>query len=76
MSDGDVLAQIETDKVTIDVKYTEGQGGVVTKVLVSEDDTVSVDQEVRFFDMLVWCSPPVSLLLVCLVQTMLPPMAV
>lgn len=50
VSDGDVLAQIETDKVTIDVKYTEAQGGVVKKVLVGEEDTVSVDQEVFVVD--------------------------
>jgi pyruvate/2-oxoglutarate dehydrogenase complex dihydrolipoamide acyltransferase (E2) component len=45
VKDGDVLAQIETDKVTIDVKYTEGQPGVVSKVLVKEEDTVEVGQE-------------------------------
>lgn len=33
VKDGDVLAQIETDKVTIDVKYTETEGGVLTKVI-------------------------------------------
>ena len=33
VKDGDVLAQIETDKVTIDVKYTEAEGGVLTKVI-------------------------------------------
>ena len=40
-----MLAQIETDKVTIDVKYTEAQPGVVSKVLVNADDTVEVGQE-------------------------------
>lgn len=45
VKDGDVLAQIETDKVTIDVKYTEAQPGVVSKVLVNADDTVEVGQE-------------------------------
>lgn len=40
-----MLAQIETDKVTIDVKYTEATPGVVSKVLVKEDDTVEVGQE-------------------------------
>jgi pyruvate/2-oxoglutarate dehydrogenase complex dihydrolipoamide acyltransferase (E2) component len=45
VKDGDVLAQIETDKVTIDVKYTEGQPGVVSKVLVKEEDKVEVGQE-------------------------------
>lgn len=45
MKDGDVLAQIETDKVTIDVKYTDAQPGVVSKVLIKEEDTVEVGQE-------------------------------
>lgn len=40
-----MLAQIETDKVTIDVRYTEAQPGVVSKVLIKDEDTVSVGQE-------------------------------
>ncbi len=40
-----MLAQIETDKVTIDVRYTEAQPGVVSKVLINDDDTVSVGQD-------------------------------
>jgi len=50
VKDGDVLAQIETDKVTIDVKYTEAVGGVLKKVMVAEEDTVSVGQEVFIVD--------------------------
>ncbi|KAK9916324.1 hypothetical protein WJX75_001244 [Coccomyxa subellipsoidea] len=42
----DILLQIETDKVTIDVRYTGSEPGTVKKILVSEDDTVSVGQEV------------------------------
>ncbi len=50
MKDGDVLAQIETDKVTIDVKYTEAQPGVVSKVLIAADDTVEVGQDCFIVD--------------------------
>lgn len=42
----DILLQIETDKVTIDVRYTGSEPGTVKEILVSEDDTVSVGQEV------------------------------
>ena len=42
----EVLAQIETDKVTIDVRYTTGKAGKLTKMLIKEEDTVSVGQEV------------------------------
>ncbi len=42
----DVIAQIETDKVTIDVKYTEAEGGTVKQLLVNNDDTVTVGQPV------------------------------
>lgn len=46
MKDGEVIAQIETDKVTIDVKYTSAKPGKVTEVVVSEGDTVSVGHPV------------------------------
>ena len=42
----EVLAQIETDKVTIDVRYTTGKAGKLSKMLIKEEDTVSVGQEV------------------------------
>jgi 2-oxoglutarate dehydrogenase E2 component (dihydrolipoamide succinyltransferase) len=42
----DVIAQIETDKVTIDVRYTEKEAGRVTAVLVAAGDTVAVGQAV------------------------------
>jgi 2-oxoglutarate dehydrogenase E2 component (dihydrolipoamide succinyltransferase) len=42
----EALIQIETDKVTIDVRYTEGKAGVVKKMLVKEEDAVTVGQEV------------------------------
>ena len=38
--------QIETDKVTIDVRYTENEPGTLVEYLVKEDDTVAVGQEV------------------------------
>ena len=46
MKEDDILLQIETDKVTIDVRYTGSEAGTVKEVLVKEDDTVSVGQEV------------------------------
>jgi 2-oxoglutarate dehydrogenase E2 component (dihydrolipoamide succinyltransferase) len=42
----DVIAQIETDKVTIDVRYTDKEAGRVTAVLVAAGDTVAVGQAV------------------------------
>lgn len=46
MKEDDVLLQIETDKVTIDVRYTDSGEGTVKEMLVKADDTVSVGQEV------------------------------
>lgn len=46
MKEDDVLLQIETDKVTIDVRYTESGEGTLKEMLVKADDTVSVGQEV------------------------------
>ena len=46
MNEDDVLLQIETDKVTIDVRYTESGEGTLKEMLVKADDTVSVGQEV------------------------------
>jgi 2-oxoglutarate dehydrogenase E2 component (dihydrolipoamide succinyltransferase) len=40
----EVLAQLETDKVTIDLKYQEKVPGVVKELLVGEGDTVVVGQ--------------------------------
>lgn len=42
----DVIAQIETDKVTIDVKYTEAEGGTIKELLIAEEATVTVGQPV------------------------------
>ena len=42
----DVLLQVETDKVTIDVRYTASEPGVLKEYLVAEEDTVSVGQDV------------------------------
>lgn len=46
VNEDDVLVQIETDKVTIDVRYTESQAGTLKEFLVKPDDTVTVGQEV------------------------------
>ena len=46
VGEDDVVAQIETDKVTIDVKYTSPTPGSITSILVKEGDTVVVGQEV------------------------------
>ena len=46
VKEDDVLMQIETDKVTIDVRYTESEAGTLTEYLCKEDDTVAVGQEV------------------------------
>lgn len=40
MAEDDLLVQIETDKVTIDVRYQQQTPGVVKEVLVKMDDTV------------------------------------
>lgn len=50
VNEDDVLMQIETDKVTIDVRYTETKPGKIKEILVSEDDTVSVGQQVAIID--------------------------
>lgn len=46
VAEDDVIAQIETDKVTIDVKYTAAAPGTVGSVLVKDGDTVVVGQAV------------------------------
>ena len=46
MKDGDIIAQIETDKVTIDVRYTEAKPGKIKEILINKDDTVAVGQDV------------------------------
>ena len=40
----DVIAQLETDKVTIDVKYQRGTPGVIKSINFGEGDTVEVGQ--------------------------------
>lgn len=50
VKEDDIIAQIETDKVTIDVKYTIKESGVVTHVLIAPGDTVSVGQLVASVD--------------------------
>lgn len=46
IKEDDVIAQIETDKVTIDVKYTSKEPGVMTSVMVKAGDVVQVGQMV------------------------------
>ena len=46
VKEDDIIAQIETDKVTIDVKYTGKQSGVIGKLLVSPSEVVKVGQQV------------------------------
>ena len=42
----DIVLQIETDKVTVDVRYTTGKPGKLNEMLVKEEDTVAVGQAV------------------------------
>ncbi|KAG2492018.1 hypothetical protein HYH03_009747 [Edaphochlamys debaryana] len=50
IKEDDIIAQIETDKVTIDVKYTGKGSGVVQQVLVKPSDLVKVGQQVAVVD--------------------------
>lgn len=45
VQDGDIVAQVETDKVTIDVKYS-GPPARITEMLVKAGDSVTVGQAV------------------------------
>jgi pyruvate/2-oxoglutarate dehydrogenase complex dihydrolipoamide acyltransferase (E2) component len=46
VKEDDVIAQIETDKVTIDVKYTATAPGMIAELMVKEGDTVVVGQDI------------------------------
>ncbi|GFR44163.1 hypothetical protein Agub_g5333 [Astrephomene gubernaculifera] len=46
VKEDDVIAQIETDKVTIDVKYTGKGSGVISQILINTSDLVKVGQQV------------------------------
>lgn len=46
VAENDIVAQIETDKVTVDVKYTLAAGGKITSIMVGEGDTVKVGQPI------------------------------
>lgn len=46
----DVIAQLETDKVTMDVKYSEKAPGVIKEISVSEGDSVTVGQQFAIVD--------------------------
>ena len=50
VQEDDVIVQIETDKVTIDVRYTESAPGKIKEFLVKPEDTVTVGQEVAVID--------------------------
>ncbi|KAG1673846.1 hypothetical protein FOA52_012871 [Chlamydomonas sp. UWO 241] len=51
VKEDDVIAQIETDKVTLDIKYTAKESGVLTHLLIADGDSVVVGQEVATVDM-------------------------
>eukprot|EP00955_Chlamydomonas_euryale_P040811 351815-Chlamydomonas_euryale.AAC.1 len=51
VAEDDVLAQIETDKVTIDIKYTAKEAGVLTHMLIATGDVVTVGQSVATVEM-------------------------
>ena len=46
----EVIAQIETDKVTIDVQHTGSKTGILTALNVAADDTVTVGQAIGTID--------------------------
>jgi pyruvate/2-oxoglutarate dehydrogenase complex dihydrolipoamide acyltransferase (E2) component len=46
----EVLALIETDKVTIDVRYTGSKPGVLNSISLAADDVVTVGQAVAVVD--------------------------
>ncbi|KXZ54665.1 hypothetical protein GPECTOR_4g731 [Gonium pectorale] len=50
IKEDDVIAQIETDKVTIDIKYTGKGSGVVQSLLIKPSDLVKVGQQVAVVD--------------------------
>ncbi|KAG2434653.1 hypothetical protein HXX76_007547 [Chlamydomonas incerta] len=50
VKEDDIIAQIETDKVTIDVKYTGKASGVISKVLINAADLVKVGQQVAIVE--------------------------
>jgi 2-oxoglutarate dehydrogenase E2 component (dihydrolipoamide succinyltransferase) len=41
----EVIAQLETDKVTIDIKYTQKVPGIIKEIKVAEGDSVTVGQD-------------------------------
>ncbi len=53
VKDGDIIAQIETDKVTIDVRYTEAKPGKIKEILINKDDTVAVGQDVAVVEQVI-----------------------
>jgi len=60
VKDGDIIAQIETDKVTIDVRYTEAKPGKIKEILINKDDTVAVGQDVAVVEQVI-CAAAVIL---------------
>ena len=46
----DILALIETDKVTIDVRYTGSKPAVLKTMTLNAEDTVTVGQTVATYD--------------------------
>lgn len=46
VKEDDIIAQLETDKVTIDIKYSGKQAGALTQLLIREQDVVQVGKVV------------------------------
>lgn len=44
VAEDDVIAQLDTDKVTIDIKYQEKTPGIIKSISIGEGDTVAVGQ--------------------------------
>lgn len=50
VQEDDVIAQLETDKVVIDIKYQKKEPGQIAEILAKEGDTVNVGQEFAKID--------------------------
>lgn len=48
LKEDDVIAQLETDKVTIDIKYPAKEPGLLEQLYIKEQDVVKVGQKVAF----------------------------
>lgn len=55
VKEDDIIAQIETDKVTIDIKYTGKQPGKITQLMIKEQDVVQVRPGALLWGILMVC---------------------